>query len=299
MKIAITGAGAMGSAFAWLLQGDDREIAIYEKSPLVVDQIEKNGLTIYAGGEGHNINPTISHSPEILAGASLILIMVKSYSTEKLMEEIAPYIDSRVVMVSLQNGLGNREIMEKYLNSARILMGTTTVGATKTSPQEVRIIGLGEVMVEQKPEYSSIIEKTFASSGLEITVSPDAEKILFEKAILNSAINCLGALYSLKNGELLSNPHCLSIMDNIIDEITSLPEVARMGIGISYMKEKTRAVCQNTAENRCSMLQDMDNGRPTEIDFINGYFLKIAARAGMELPMNSTMVNEIKALEQK
>ncbi len=299
MKIAILGAGAMGSAFAWLLRGKNREIVLYDKSRETVEQIEKRGLTVFAGGERHNIKPAISTSPEVVAETSMVLVLVKSYSTEELMGKIKEHLAPKTIILSLQNGLGNREIMESHADFQKILMGSTTVGATKTSPCTVELRGMGDVILEQKPPHSSIVEKIFTSSGIKTTISENTERVLLEKAILNSAINCLGAIFKVKNGDLIKNSHSLAIMDSIIEEITSLPSVMNMGISSKYMKEKTRNVCQKTKENRCSMLQDLDNGRQTEIDFINGYFLKVAEHENMELPVNSTLVNAVKVIEGK
>jgi len=299
MKIAITGAGAMGSAFAFLFGKSEAEIALYEKSEDVVNEIRRRGLTVHGGGEYSSFHPEISTKPSILRGADLIVILVKSYSTRGLMEEVSRYIGKDTAILSLQNGLGNREIMEQYIPGERIIMGTTTLGATKTTPAKVSIRGIGGAVIENSPGYSDMIKRLFQSAGIETTFSCDVKKVLIEKAIINASINPLGALFTMKNGELILNSHSLSIMENVIYEIVSIPEISAMGFTGPAMKDKVISVCRTTEENRCSMLQDIENGRPTEIDYINGYFVKLAEKSSMKVPVNSTLLDFVKIIESR
>ncbi len=298
MKIAITGAGAMGSAFAFFLNRAHVEFVIYEKDGETVRSIEGDGITAELEGNETAFHVTISSDPEIISDCDLILVLVKSYSTGELIKAIGPFIKKGAVILSLQNGLGNRETIAAGAAGVPVLAGTTTVGAAKISQSRVKISGIGDVTVEEG-EYSEKIGSLFSAAGLGMVFSCNVEKILYEKAVINSAINPLGAMFSMKNGELIKNSSCLSLMDSIIEEITSLPEVIACSIESETMKDRVRRVCEITSENRCSMLQDLSRGRQTEIDFINGHFEKLGSMHSMEMKVNSTIVLCIRILEER
>lgn len=299
MKVGIIGAGSMGSVFFHILGKDDIELVVYEKSAQVVDSISQHGLKV-DDMNGENIyHPSISNSPSILTGSEYVLIFVKCYSTGELLSEIAPFLGKETYVISLQNGLGNREVIERYISTDKCIMGTTTVGATKTSYNSASITGYGTVSIDCSGPGEKKIRKIFNHKSLDLMCTDKIDKILVEKGMINAAINPIGALFSMTNGEIIKNKFTKKIQERVIDEITSLPGIIDLGISTAGIKDRIQRVCERTSSNRCSMLQDLENGRMTEIDYINGYFLKEAEKEKIKLHYNNFLIESIKALELK
>ena len=133
MKAGIVGAGAMGSLFAWYFAEAGIETVIYEKSELTVLALSQ-GLTVTTAGGDMVIHPEVSSEPSILSGAGIIFIFVKSYSTDEAAELVSSAAGPGAVIVSLQNGLGNYEVISSYIPREKIVYGTTTIGAARISP---------------------------------------------------------------------------------------------------------------------------------------------------------------------
>ncbi|HPF05379.1 MAG TPA: 2-dehydropantoate 2-reductase N-terminal domain-containing protein, partial [Spirochaetota bacterium] len=132
MKAGIVGAGALGSLFAHIFQRTGIPFSIYEKDQSIVDEINTSGLSLAENDLTDIIHPSINTKPGILTDADIIILFVKSYSTDNAIKDILSSIKKDSIIVSLQNGLGNFETITKYINEDRIVLGTTTIGATKT-----------------------------------------------------------------------------------------------------------------------------------------------------------------------
>ncbi|MCX8123895.1 MAG: 2-dehydropantoate 2-reductase [Spirochaetes bacterium] len=293
--IGIVGAGAMGSLFAYFLHHNNK-IVILENNKEIVNALKK-GLTVEIDSKQYQFIPEISDDPAILTVADIIFIFTKSFATSDAIQNIKPHIKPDAIIVTLQNGIGNVEIIASIIHNP-LVYGTTTIGATKVHPSLVRFGGKGSVIIGGDSSYHcSIVHSLLQEANLSVTIAPDPKRAIWEKAIINAAINPLGALLGLPNGHLIKSDYTLHIMYNIIAEAVAVATAHGINLDTDTMFETTVTVCRNTQNNFCSMLQDILAKRKTEIDSINGALILIAKQYTIDTPYNVTMFRLIKYKE--
>jgi 2-dehydropantoate 2-reductase len=226
----------------------------------------------------------------------LILLTVKSYDTEKTMEQIKKITSKKTIVLSLQNGLGNIEKIQKQINKKQIFMGVTTHGAFMEKPGVIKHTGTGYTIIGSKKNTTKTkeIQEVFNNSGIQTTMTQDIVKEIWVKTIINSSINPLTAYFECKNGYLLRNPVLGKIVEKICYESTRVAKYE--GIQVSYddMIQKTKQVMQDTADNFSSMLQSLQKNKQTEIDSINGEIIQHGRKHNDEIFLNEILFKLIK-----
>lgn len=230
----------------------------------------------------------------------LILITVKAYDTERVAALLKKSVMRSVPVLSLQNGLGNVETLERRLGSGSIIAGTTTEGALTAAPGRVIHTGVGTTWVGEMSgklsERCLAIERTFRRAGFSTAISNNIKGVLWTKAIVNSAINPVTAIIRVRNGVLLKTPELLEIASRVVEEGSA---VAREG-GI-LLKPSPRSllasVLGRTPRNKSSMLQDIEAGRRTEIRQLNGSISRLGSEVGVGTPFNDLLTKLVVALE--
>jgi len=314
LKIGVVGAGAMGSLFGGYLSAGGNEVWLVDKWGEHVRAIQRRGLVIVeqsgdeTSGDEEAGNETVCRprAVERAAGVGvcdLVFVFVKSYDTASATHQVAALLDSKTVVVTLQNGLGNREALESRVPAHQILVGVTGQAANVLGPGRIHHAGSGETILCEIDGSSSErvcrVAGALNRAGLATSIGANVHAVVWGKVLINAAINPMTALLGVRNGLLLRIPSALEVMKSAIDEIV---EVARVrGIALPYDDpwEKVLDVARLTGDNRSSMLQDVEAGRGTEIDAINGAVAKEAADRGVPAPVNLTLTRLIKAIEAR
>lgn len=296
-EIGIIGGGAMGSIFAYFFQKSNMAPVIYEKDPRLGTLLSE-GIMVTAGTTSESIAFRAGSDPEILAPCSTIIVFVKSYATGDAMRDIAPVIKKDAVIVSLQNGLGNREIIEEFAAPGKIVYGSTSIGAYRSAHHALVLGGMGDTVIGGTSEKAvEGVAALLCGAGLPVTVTPDPEQTVWRKAIINAGINPLGALFGIENGRIIENPFSLELQISLVREAVAVARAMGIDVNEDEMLQTTADVCRKTAGNRCSMLQDIGAHRKTEIDSINGAICANGEGAGVAAPVNRTIYQCIKCRE--
>lgn len=298
MKIVVFGAGAIGSLIGALLSKNNDVILIGR--PAHVHAIQKNGLKIQGKTRLSRQIPAAVSPEEITFSPDLLLLTVKSYDTEEAMKHIQPFISDKLIVCSFQNGLDNIEKIEKIVNRKQIIAGITTHGAQFITPGVIRHTGLGRTILgELDGEITPRIQRiaaVFTKAGIPTAVSKDIVTDLWKKAIVNSSINPLTAIFTCKNGYLLQNPILTGIMEQICVESTHIAKTHGIPVHSDEMLAITKEVVTNTAHNYSSMLQSIEKGKKTEIDSINGKIVETGSQHNCETFLNQIVMFLIKTL---
>ncbi len=281
MKIAILGAGAIGSLFGAYLSQKNEIFFVGRKEH--VEKINKYGLKI----EGlRNFTVFGKGYTEYPGGADVIFLTVKSYDTENAMESIKGKLKNEFI-ISLQNGLGNVDIIKRYTRN--VIAAITTEGATFLSPGIVKHTGsgitkVGEIFPEHR-NFAKKISQMLKDCGLK---SEYTDKIINEiliKGAINSCINPLTAILEIKNGGLLDET-----LSPILDSLIRENEFFLNSLGINIdLKKKVYDVIKNTAENYSSMLQDILKGKKTEIESITGKILELSHEKNVDMKISEVL----------
>jgi 2-dehydropantoate 2-reductase len=229
----------------------------------------------------------------------LLILFTKAYDTPDALGFAAPVIAANTTVLTLQNGLGNYEVLATRVPLSKVLAGSTSSGATLTGPGEVRVVAIGEAVLGNpagKRERAEEVAGMLSDAHLPTRVTDNVDAALWRKAIINAAINPLGALTRCLNGELLEVPALRTLLGRVAEETYAV--ALALGLPLENMEPvaMVEQVCEDTAANQCSMLQDVLTGRRTEIQQINGEIARRAQAAGIAAPLNEALVALVEGL---
>ena len=302
MKTVVMGAGAMGSLFGGLLALRGEEVWLVDIWKDHIDIIRSKGLVLEEKGKAQPIPIHATTEVASVGKADLVLIFVKTYHTEEAISDAQVLQNESTVFLTLQNGLGNEETICKHIDRKKVLLGVTSHGATLLGPGCIRHAGWGKTYLGEldgkMTDRLHQIGQMFHNAGIETEVSSRIHDHVWEKLFINVGLNALAAITGLKNGQLLDYPETLRLLEALVLEAV---EVARKkGINLeSNPVDRVKAVIEATRENRCSMGQDLDYKRRTEIDAINGAIVREAECMGIAVPYNQMITDLIKVIEKK
>ncbi|MHA1859850.1 MAG: ketopantoate reductase family protein [Candidatus Asgardarchaeia archaeon] len=307
MKVAVVGAGAIGSLFGALLQMSGEEVTLFGRE-WHMRAVSENGLKVVIREEEMTLDVESTWRIEDLKGRGydVFLITVKAYDTGPAMEELSKVIKGRsrdFCIICLQNGIGVEEITYRYVNPELVGRGITTIGSSVIKPGVVKMMGPGEVVfgcyhgciIE---DYLLEVIGSLRKVGIESHLSKNIEGDVWLKTLVNCGINPFGAITGMKNGELIEDPKIRKEMEETVREGKEVCDK----IGISLREDPVKKmieVARKTYENENSMLKDIKRGKRTEIDFINGAIVNKARKVGVSTPKNELLVSLVKAIEEK
>jgi 2-dehydropantoate 2-reductase len=301
MKIAVVGAGAMGSLFGGLLAASGEDVILIDIWREHVEAINAGGLRI-GGPEGSRIiSVKATSDPSSVGPVDLIIIFVKSYDTLNATRDALPMVNEDTVFLSLQNGLGNIEKITEAAGSDRVIPGTTAHGCTLMGPGEIVHAGRGPTIIGELDGRITgrvkDIRDALVRAGIETEISGNIRGALWSKVLVNVGINPLTALKGVRNGELTDDPEIKETMRKAVEEAITIAEALGIDLGPEDQLEHVYEVASATAMNRSSMLQDVERGRKTEIDSLNGAIVKLAKSLGLKVPVNDALTAAIRNLE--
>jgi 2-dehydropantoate 2-reductase len=301
MKIVIMGTGAMGSLFGGLLARSE-EVWLVDIRQEQIDAIRSAGLTIEEKEKMQTIRVNATSDAASIGKADLVIFFVKAYHTEKAASDALVLQKKDTLFLTLQNGLGNEEAICKQVDRKSVMLGVTNHGATLLGPGHIRHAGWGKTYVGEldgkMTDRVTQIAQALNKAGIETEVSSNIHQVVWNKLFINAGLNAVAALTGLKNGQLLDYPETLRLMDRLVSEAVEVARKKRIPIEGNPL-EKVKAVVEATRENRCSMGQDIDNRRKTEIDAINGAVVREAERLGISVPYNQMITDLIKVIEKR
>ncbi len=302
MKISVIGAGAMGSLFGGKLSESGNEVVLYDINKAHVDAVNNNGLLIetLASGEKNTVHPSASSDISDIEGSDIFIVFVKSTATDIVANNIKTAARKDTIVVTLQNGYGNEEILKNHFGESNTAAGVTSQGATFAGPGHIKHAGSGPThicMSDKKNDKIKPFIQALNDAGLEADIENNIESLVWSKLVINVGINALTALTGLKNGMLLDFEETRAIMKDLVDEAVLVCE--KSGIKLTYDNplETVYSVSEKTGQNRSSMLQDFDRGSITEIDFINNAIVKAADKLGIDVPVNRTIAGLVKTID--
>lgn len=301
MKIAIVGPGAMGCLFAAYLSKSKEEVWLLDKNKDKALKIKKQGIII----EGTNGNwvAEVKASSDVkeIGQADLVILGVKSYHTKEAIVSAKFLIGERTKVLTLQNGIGNVEIIGEIVGSEKVIGGVTNQGATLINTGHIKHNGKGETIIGRIdgtiPVEMRGIREVFNKVGLETRISRDIKSLLWSKLIINVGINALTALTQLPNGKLVEFEGTKRILREAVLEAVRIAKRKKIKLIYEDPLAKVEAVCEATSANISSMLQDILRKKQTEIDYINGVIVRLGQELGIAVPVNSTLVDLIKTIE--
>lgn len=295
MHVLVFGAGAIGSLLGGLLSIEN-DVTIVGRRPHV-DAVNRQGLRI-TGLTRRIAWPTAT--TVVPAGEfDFVFVTTKAYDTVNAVDALRS-LWRRSTFVTLQNGLGNAERIAERAD--RVLAATTSHGVTFVAPGEILHAGAGEISVGPWKATTiadaARLADALSRAGLQTDAISDVRRELWAKVVVNAAINPLTAVLRVPNGAIVAHDDLRALVDAVAREAVAAAKAAGVDLPEDDLARRAADVAARTAENRSSMLQDVERGRRTEIDAITGELLTAAARARLDLPYVRILDTLVRGLER-
>ncbi|MFH0918193.1 MAG: 2-dehydropantoate 2-reductase, partial [Candidatus Omnitrophota bacterium] len=277
------------------------EIWLLDKNKERAAQLQESGISLEGSSGCWQSKPKATANPQDIGQADLILVCVKSFQTKVAIEQIKPLLAAETKILTLQNGIGNLEIIAELLGQERVIAGVTNEGATLIAVGRIRHAGRGETIIGaidgKTPVQLRSIREIFNKVGLECKMSRDIKSLLWSKLIINVGINALSAITRLPNGKLIEYEGTRRILRDAVTEGARIAKRKRIKLIFDDPLAKVEAVCEGTQENLSSMLQDVLRKKRTEVDFINGVIVRLGQELGIDVPANRFLLDLVKTME--
>lgn len=305
MKIAIVGAGSLGSVFGGVLASGGSEVYLISRNRDYIDWVGQNGLKLIEDSGEMLTRPNVTDDAGSIGFVDLVILLVKSFDTRTAMMDATGLVGPGTTVLSLQNGLGNEDALVEIFGKSRVLFGRTFVGGDAIAPGRIvtGLKGKSTIIGEPNGKISarlSEISELFNASGLKTEISANILGVIWNKLLVNVSTGALAGITGLSYGYLYQVPALLGTAMAAVNEGIAIARAK----GITLISEDAEAIWLTAgrgqpASFRTSMLQSLDRKSKTEIDFINGALVRLGEEMGIPTPVNRTIVACVKALEYR
>lgn len=303
MKIAIIGAGSMGCLYGGYLSKNNKKVYLIDPWIEHVNKINEEGLRIEENTVCVKTYPKAILNTDNIGVADLVIVFVKSTDTERVIKENKTLIGNHTMVLTLQNGYGNVEKINKYVSIENIIFGTTSHGCKRVGAGYIKHAGCGQTYIgiinKKNEDKLHEIFNILNEAGFKTEICENPMKIIWSKLVINVGINAITAILNIKNGHLLENQYALDIMEKAVEEAVKVANAKGFNFNLEHSIKKVKEVAFNTGENESSMLQDVLHKRRTEIDTINKAIVEEGKKYLVHTPVNDMLTNLVKALEVK
>jgi 2-dehydropantoate 2-reductase len=297
-SVLIVGTGALATLFAARLARSDVGVTMLGTWPEGLSALRRQGARLVdSRGREERYPVAATANPKDLARVPFALVLVKSWQTQRAAADLAACLAADGLALTLQNGLGNRELLASRLGAHRVALGSTTTGATLLGPGLAKPGGEGKISVEIH-ERLQAPACMLESAGFQVEVVKDASAVIWRKLVINAAINPLTALLRVPNGQLLERPSARALMRSLAAETAAVATAEGTHLARRAAVSAVENVALRTAANHSSMFQDVQRGAPTEIDAICGAVTRAGRKHRLPTPLNQTCLQLVRALTE-
>jgi 2-dehydropantoate 2-reductase len=304
MKISVIGAGAMGSVIGGLLAKGGNDVTLIDVWETAIREINDRGLRVEdRSGNVEMIRLRATSNPAEVGPVDLVLVFVKCYDTEAAVGAAKPLIGPQTVVLSLQNGWGNGPRISAIVGRERLLLGVCYHSATVIGPGYVQHGGhgmtfMGELDGKMSDRLNRIAD-SFNRAGIEATATPVVLKEIWSKLAVNVCTLPTSALLRFFAPQLVQHDSLMELMRALLRETIAVANAQDIPLEFEERWEAITGLLRRCAPGvKASMLQDVERGRRTEIDVINGAIVEAGRRLNLPTPYNESMFWLVKSLEE-
>jgi 2-dehydropantoate 2-reductase len=293
VKVTILGTGAMACLIGSRL-ASFADVALLGTWLEAIQKIRRDGICVRYDDGVKSASVLATDSPQACRDSDLVIVLVKSPQTRGAVERAREILKPERLALTLQNGLGNIEVLADVFGSERSAAGVTTMGAYVESPGAIRFGGEGVIWLERHPHIQPAYD-LFRQAGFEVGITDDLVSLQWGKLVVNSGLNPLTALLRVPNGRLADRLSLRSLFLDVVAETAAVAKASGIALPYADAAKMATEVATRTAGNRSSMLQDIENGRELELEAITGAILQAAERTGVDAPLNRMLYRLLKA----
>lgn len=302
MRIAVIGAGAMGSIYGGRLSLHN-EVYLVDTSAAVVDHINREGLRLEEPDGEHIYHPRAVTSAEGMEPVDLILLFVKSLFSRAALSGNQSLIGPDTYIMTLQNGCGHEDILSEFVARDRVIIGTTQDNGALLAPGRVRRGGTGHtnvgMLAEDAGGFLPRLQQAFRVCGFDLEIHANIQQLIWDKLFTNVSLSAVTAILQVDMGYIASNEHAWNMTVRLIREAAAVARAMGLEADDEKLMAEIMAVSKRSPGGCTSIRADLRDGRRSEVDTISGSVVRAARRHGIPVPTHEFVVEMVHAMEER
>lgn len=302
MKIAVIGAGAMGSIYGGRLSLEN-EVYLIDRNEALVEKINREGLVLVEDQKENRYYPKALTDSKGIGTVDLIIVFVKALFSKEALTQNRHLIGPDTYILTLQNGAGHEDVLLQFVDKAHTILGTTEDNGAVLEAGKVRRGGIGKTNLGMlSTEYIHVLEKykaAFDKCGFICSIYEDINRLIWDKLFTNVSLSAVTAVLQVPIGYIARNEHAWNMTVQLIHEAILTAQALGMTFDEQMITERVRQVSINSPEGLTSIYMDVKNRRLSEVDTISGAVVKAAQKANVSVPTHQFVVEMVHALEEK
>lgn len=303
LRVAVLGAGAMGSLFGgWLAEGG-ADVVLLDVNAAHLDAIRRDGLRLVTDRGERRLRLRAGRPGDDVGTPDVVIVFTKTLHTRAALAAARNLLGPDTCLLSVQNGLGNGEVLAEFVPAERVILGITTYPADLHGPGDVASHGAGTVrFMTADGGHRPILDRlaaAFAAGGIEALVDPGVTAAIWEKVAFNAALNGICAATGRTVGEVGACVEGRELVRAVVDEVVGVARAKGVAADAAAVHRATGHALDTHLTHKPSMLQDVLAGRPTEVGSINGAVEAEAERLGLAVPVTATLLRLVRIVEQR
>lgn len=302
MKIAVIGAGAMGSIYGGILSRKN-EVYLIDTNEALVEEIGRNGLRLLEGEEENRYFPKAAVSSEKIGTVDLVILFVKALFSKAALKANEGLIGPDTYVMTLQNGSGHEDILAEFVPRERIIIGTTEDNGAVLGRAYVRRGGIGNtnvgMLAEDREGFLSRLKESFEACGFHVQVHGNIQQLIWDKLFTNVSLSAVTGVLQAEIGYIYQNPHAWNMTLSLLREAVQVARAIGLRADEEALAEKIKEVSIHSPHGVTSICADLRSGRRTEVDTISGSVVRAAKKAGVPVPVHEFVVDMIHGLEER
>ncbi len=302
MKIAVIGAGAMGSIYGGILSRKN-EVYLIDTNETLVEEIRRNGLRLQEGETENRYFPKAAVSAEKIGTADLVILFVKALFSRAALKANKALIGPDTYVMTLQNGSGHEEVLEEFVPKERMIIGTTEDNGAVLGLAYVRRGGAGNtnvgMLAEDGEGFLPRLKESFEACGFHVRIHGNIQQLIWNKLFTNVSLSAVTGVLQAEIGYVYRNPHAWNMALSLLHEAVQVAHAIGIQADEEMLAEKIKEVSVQSPHGITSICADIRGGRLTEVDTISGSVVRAAKKAGIPVPVHEFVVNMIHGLEER
>jgi 2-dehydropantoate 2-reductase len=299
-RIAVVGAGAVGGYFGGMFaRAGAPTIFIGRKH--FADAVISKGLVLDKLQGEERITAKATTEMSAIRDCSLILFCVKANDTSATARQMAPFVRPDATVVCLQNGVANADQVRSAANVVAV-SAAVYVAVSVPEPGRVKHLARGDLTIGPSSKRTTELANVFARAGVFCRISDNIEGELWLKLLRNCALNAISALGHARYGQIAQSEDAKKLMEHVVDEVLAVSRAAGVVLPGVHDRESGMVAAMELATQMAdafsSTAQDLNRGRLTEIDALNGYIARRGGELGVPAPVNHALFTLVKLAEQ-
>lgn len=302
MKIAVLGAGAMGSIYGGHLSLYN-DVYMIDRKQEIIEKINADGLKLFENDKDVVYRPEAMSDSKNLEEVDLVILFVKSLFSKAALEENRHIIGEHTYLMTLQNGAGHEDILSEFVPKERIIIGTTEDNGAVLDNAYVRRGGKGKtnigMLVPDKEGMLQKVKESFDLCGFDTHIYDNIQQLIWDKLFTNVSLSALTGVLQVPIGFIASDEYAWNMTVTLIKEALQVAKALGLTFDENEVIEKVRATSINSPEGKTSIYADLKAGRRTEVNTISGAVVRAGEKTGIDVPTHRMIVNMVHAMEDR